>query len=88
MQQRCPGDPVVKTIQVTVRNMLVENLAFFNGFDLGGLRADDFGWWGLMAFNARTHLLKMGEKDLADKLLTLSTDLCLEYKKKKPMTTR
>ncbi len=82
MEQRWPQDSDVQKIQVTVRNMLVENLAFFNGFDPGGLWADDFGWWGLMALNARKHLLKMGEKDLADKFLILSTDLCWEYKKK------
>ncbi len=81
MQQRWPDDPEVKVIQITVRDMLVENLAFFNQFDPGGLWADDFGWWGLMAINARKHLLKMDEKELADKYLKLSTDLCWEYKK-------
>ncbi|MCK5469318.1 MAG: hypothetical protein KAI99_12430, partial [Cyclobacteriaceae bacterium] len=82
VQQRWPDDQEVKAMQVTVRNMLEENLTFFSSFDPGGLWADDFGWWGLMALNARKHLLKLGEKELADKFLTLSTDLCWEYKKK------
>ncbi len=82
VQQQWPNDPEVKAMQVTVKNMLEENLAFFNRFDPGGLWADDFGWWGLMALNARKHLLMMNEKELAEKFLTLSTDLCWEYKKK------
>lgn len=82
VQQQWPNDPDVKAMQISVKNMLEENLTFFNRFDPGGLWADDFGWWGLMALNARKHLLKMGERELADKFLTLSTDLCWEYKKK------
>lgn len=82
VQQQWPDDPDVKGMQITVKNMLEENLIFFESFDPGGLWADDFGWWGLMALNARKHLLRMGESELADKYLTLSTDLCWEYKKK------
>ncbi len=81
VQQRWPEDPVVKAMQLTVKNMLEENLSYFNRFDPGSLWADDFGWWGLMALNARKHLLIMGEKELAGKFLTLSTELCWEYKK-------
>ena len=81
MQQQWPDDPEVKTIQRSVRTMLEENLSFFNRFDPGSLWADDFGWWGLMALNARKHLLKIGDVDLAQKYLELSTDLCWEYKK-------
>ena len=77
-----PNDSKVKAMQVTVRNMLEENLAFFNRFDPGGLWADDFGWWGLMALHARRHLRRTGDRELADKYLKLSTDLCWEYKKK------
>ncbi len=82
VQQRWPNDPKVKEMQIKVKDMLEENLAFFNRFDPGDLWADDFGWWGLMALNARKHLLKMGELELAEKYYTLSTDLCWEYKKK------
>ncbi len=81
VQQRWPNDPVVQEIQLKVKYMLEENLVFFNSFDSGDLWADDFGWWGLMALNARKHLLKIGEMDLADKYLKLSTDLCWEFKK-------
>ena len=69
-------------MQTSVKAMLEENLVFFNKFDPGSLWADDFGWWGLMALNARKHLLKMGERELADKYLILSIDMCWEYKKK------
>ena len=82
VQTRWPNDPEVKEIQLKVKDMLVENLVFFNRFDPGDLWADDFGWWGLMALNARKHLLKINENELADKYLSLSTDLCWEYKKK------
>ncbi len=79
---RWPNDSDVKNMQVKVKQMLEENLVFFNKFDPGDLWADDFGWWGLMALNARKHLLKMGESELAEKYYLLSTDLCWEYKKK------
>ncbi len=82
VQQRWPKDPVVREMQLKVKDMLEENLVFFNSFDPGDLWADDFGWWGLMALNARNHLLKINERELADKYLKLSTDLCWEYKKK------
>ena len=82
VQQQWPNDPIVKEMQLKVKNMLQENLTFFNRFDPGDLWADDFGWWGLMALNARKHLLKINENELADKYLKLSTDLCWEYKKK------
>lgn len=80
-RERWPQDPEISAMQLTVRDMLLENLDFFGRFDPGDLWADDFGWWGLMALNARRHLLKMGETELADKFLKLSTDLCWEYKK-------
>ncbi len=79
---RWPDNPEVKEMQQKVKEMLEENLVFFNKFDPGDLWADDFGWWGLMALNARKHLLKMGETELAEKYFELSTDLCWEYKKK------
>jgi hypothetical protein len=81
VQQKWPNDPGVKEMQIEVKEMLEENLLFFNSFNPGDLWADDFGWWGLMALNARKHLLKIGEPELADTYLKLSTDLCWEYKK-------
>jgi len=81
LQQRWPSDPQVKSIQARVNKMLEENLSFFNSYEPGSLWADDFGWWGLMALNARRHLLRMGEEELAEKYLALSTELCWEYKK-------
>lgn len=81
MRQKWPDDDEVKSIQVRVKDMLIENLEFFNKFDPGGLWADDFGWWGLMALNARKHLINLDENKLAEKYLKLSTDLCWEYKK-------
>ena len=82
VQQLWPDDRAVKAMQLKVKDMLEENLTFFNRFDPGDLWADDFGWWGLMALNARKHLLKIGESELADTYLKLSTDLCWEYKKR------
>ncbi len=80
--QQWPNDPEVTAMQITINDMLEENLAFFSQFDPGDLWADDFGWWGIMGLNAHKHLLRMGEKELANKYLKLSTDLCWEYKKK------
>ena len=76
-----PDEPEAKEMQLAVKKMLEGNLAYFKGFDPGGFWADDFGWWGLMALNARKHLLEMGEKELAREYLVLSTDLCWEFKK-------
>ncbi|MDX1286345.1 MAG: hypothetical protein R3182_15100, partial [Draconibacterium sp.] len=80
--EQWPEDPEILEMQQSVKEMLVENLVFFRRFDPGGLWADDFGWWGLQALNARKHLIKMGEKDIAGKFWKLSTELCWEYKKK------
>ncbi len=82
VQRRWPGDTGVQRMQRSVTAMLEKNLAFFARFDPGGLWADDFGWWGLMALNARRHLDRMGETALAEKYLALSTELCWEYKRK------
>jgi hypothetical protein len=80
--QRWPGDSEVVRMQRTVTKMLEVNLAFFARFDPGGLWADDFGWWGLMALNARRHLKRRGEHALAEQYLALSINLCWEYKRK------
>ena len=79
--ERWPKDLKVKEMNSKIKEMLEENLAFFNSVDIGVMWADDFGWWGLMALNARKLLLKMGEVELADKYWSLSDDLCWEYKK-------
>lgn len=81
VHEQWPKDAEVIDMQQKVSDMLKENLIFFGQFDPGGLWADDFGWWGLMSLNARKHLLKMGETELADEYLRLSTELCWEYKK-------
>ena len=80
--KRYPDDPEVKKIQEAVLDMTRKNLAFFRSYDPGGLWADDFGWWGIMALNARKFLLLSGEPALAQEYLSLSTDLCWEYKKR------
>ena len=80
--EQWPNDPDVIYMQTAVKDMLIENLAFFNRFDPGGLWADDFGWWGLLGLNAYKHLKKMGETELANQYLELSIDLCWEYKRK------
>ncbi|WP_430973921.1 hypothetical protein [Sunxiuqinia rutila] len=82
LYQQWPDDPEVKQMQLDINQMLEENLLFFKRFDPGSLWADDFGWWGLMALNARSHLLRTGETALADEYWKLSTSLCWEYKKK------
>ncbi len=82
LASRWPEDPEVLRIKTRVKSMLEENLLFFKRFDPGSLWADDFGWWGLMAINARKFLLNMNERDLAESYYRLSTDLCWEYKRK------
>jgi hypothetical protein len=82
MQEQWPNDVEVMAVQKQVEDMLEENITFFNSFDPGELWADDFGWWGLMALNARKHLLKINNVALAETYLQLSTNLCWEYKKK------
>ncbi len=81
MQQRWPNDPRVKEMNEKIVKMLEQNLAFFKSVKVEVMWADDFGWWGLMALNARKLLLNMDEVELADKYWKLSNDLCWEYKK-------
>jgi hypothetical protein len=81
VQQRWPNDPQVKEMNEKIVKMLDKNLTFFKGVKVEVMWADDFGWWGLMALNARKFLLKMNETELADKYWTLSNDLCWQYKK-------
>jgi len=79
-QRRWKGEPETKKMQLAIKDMLKENLQFFQRFDLGGLWADDFGWWGLMAINGYKHLQQMGETELAQAYLEL-IELCWQYKK-------
>ena len=81
VQQRWPNDPKVKKMNATIVKILEQNLEFFSSVNFGDMWADDFGWWGLLALNARKFLLKQGELELADKYWTLSDDLCWQYKK-------
>ncbi len=76
LHQQWPGDDDVKMMQQKVSAMLQKNLDFFKSIDPSRMWADDFGWWGLMAINARKHLLRSGNKDLADAYLRLSADSC------------
>ncbi|MCG8307653.1 MAG: hypothetical protein MI975_09700 [Cytophagales bacterium] len=81
MQKRWPDDPQVSEMNEKIVKMLELNLAFFASVNFGVMWADDFGWWGLMALNARKFLLKFDEIALADKYWTLADDLCWQHKK-------
>jgi len=81
VQQRWPDDPEVIGMNTKIVKMLEQNLDFFHSVDVGSMWADDFGWWGLQALNARKFLLDQGETGLADKFWHLSDDLCWQYKK-------
>ena len=76
LHQRWADDDEVKSIQQKVNVMLEKDFAYFKSIDPEGLWTDDFGWWGLMGLNARRHLLRTGNKELADKYLELSTRFC------------
>jgi len=81
VQQRWPEDSEVKEMNTRIVQMLEQNLEFFSSINIGAMWADDFGWWGLQAINARKFLLGQGEIELADKFWTLSDDLCWLQKK-------
>ncbi|AOW10776.1 glycoside hydrolase family 76 protein [Flavobacterium gilvum] len=81
VQQKWPDKPEVKLMQQKVNLMLEKNMAYFHSLDPNNFWADDFGWWGLMGLNARRYLLRAGNKELADKYLQLSTDLCWKQAK-------
>jgi hypothetical protein len=81
MQQRWPNDPQVKEMNQKIVKMLEKNLAFFESVNFGVMWADDFGWWGLMALNARKFLLKLNEVRLADEYWVLADELCWQHKK-------
>lgn len=81
LHQRWADDKEVKSIQQKVSTMLERDFAYFKSIDPSGMWTDDFGWWGLMGLNARRHLLRTGNKELADKYLQLSTDFCWKQAK-------
>jgi hypothetical protein len=81
LNRQWPDDPQVMEMNTRIVRMLEQNLDFFNSVDVGGMWADDFGWWGLQALNARKFLIDQGEVELADKFWHLSDDLCWQYKK-------
>ncbi len=81
LHRKWPQDVEVISIQKRIGDMLEENYKYFKTFDPGTLWADDFGWWGLMSINARKHLIKLGNKDLAEKYTTLSIHLCWQQEK-------
>jgi len=81
MHHKWPGDEEVIAMQKRIDEMLEENYQFFSSIDPGKLWADDFGWWGLMGINARKHLLRSGNKTLADKYTNLSIHLCWQQER-------
>jgi len=81
VDQQWPDDPEVKEMNQKIVKMLEENLVFYKSVNFGVMWADDFGWWGLMALNARQFLLSQGQVELADKYWNLSDALCWEHKK-------
>ncbi len=81
MHHKWAGDAKVMAMQKRIDEMLEENYQYFTSVDPGKLWADDFGWWGLMGINARKHLLRIGNKTLADKYLNLSIHLCWQQEK-------
>lgn len=76
-----PDDPKVKEMNRKIVKMAEKNLNFYHSVNFGVMWADDFGWWGLLALNARKFLLQQGEIELADKYWHLSDKLCWEHKK-------
>ena len=80
VQLRWPNDPEVQKMNATIIGMLEQNLEFFKGVKVEVMWADDFGWWGLMALNARKFLQGQGEQELADKYWHLSQVTVWELK--------
>ena len=81
LNRQWPDDPQVMEMNTRIVSMLEQNLDFFNSVDVGGMWADDFGWWGLQALNARKFLIDQGEVELADKFWHLSDELCWKQKR-------
>lgn len=81
VQQRWPNDPQVKEMNQKIVKMLEQNLDYFDSINIGYMWADDFGWWGLMALNARKLLLQLNQTELADKYWVLADDSCWRHKR-------
>ncbi|HEK20776.1 MAG TPA: hypothetical protein ENO28_10030 [Bacteroidetes bacterium] len=81
LHKKWPADKDVIAVLKSIDSMLEENYRYFKSFDAGKMWADDFGWWGLMAINARKHLLRSGNEVLADKYTKLSIELCWQQEK-------
>lgn len=81
VQKKWPEDTEMKSMQQKVNVMLEKNMDYFKSMDPNGFWADDFGWWGLMGLNARKHLLRTGNTELADKYRQLSTEFCWKQMK-------
>ena len=81
MHRKWPADAEVIAMQKRIGEMLEENYKYFTSKEVGTLWADDFGWWGLMGINARKHLMRIGNANLADKYTNLSIHLCWQQEK-------
>lgn len=81
VHQKWPEDKDVASMQKRIDEMLEENYQYFMSVDRASMWADDFGWWGLMAINARKHLLRTGNAALADKYTRLGVELCWQQER-------
>lgn len=81
LHRKWPADDEVIVLQKRIGEMLEENYQYFMSFDAGKLWADDFGWWGLMAINAKKHLMRAGNTSLANKYTELSIHLCWQQER-------
>jgi hypothetical protein len=81
LHQKWPRDKEVADMQKRITEMLEENYHYFMSIDRASMWADDFGWWGLMAINARKHLLRTGDAALADQYTKLSVELCWQQER-------
>jgi hypothetical protein len=81
MHRKWPRDAEVISMQKKIGKMLEEDYQYFISIDPGKLWADDFGWWGLMAINARKHLLRLGNSELAGEYTKLAIQLCWQQER-------
>jgi hypothetical protein len=81
LHTKWPKDPEVMAIQKKIGDMLKEDYRFFHSIDPAQMWADDFGWWGLMGINARKHLKRIGNDDLAEKFTQLSIYSCWQQER-------
>ncbi len=81
MHRKWPHDAEVISMQKRIGEMLEEDYQYFISVDPGKLWADDFGWWGLMAINARKHLLRLENTELAGEYTKLAIQLCWQQER-------